>query len=208
MGASNFQNVLHGESVPTSVGQLVVLGRGSLHALDTDSLPFPTTIVTGWQEISDLLVNAAGCVLVDFDLENMAEQLHSNVHGWNRLTVVACSKNDSVANIALAIRSGCFSFLAKTTSAEGLRNVVDQAIQADLAEVIDGDSAFQMRQKTSLLTAREREVLTLFLEGSNTKAIAHKLDVSYQTIDKHRNRGLRKLEATSLVSLARRFPLT
>ncbi len=46
-------------------------------------------------------------------------------------------------------------------------------------------------------------MLKLFVEGQNTKVIAKQLGVSYQTIDKHRNRALKKMDVNSLIDLAR-----
>lgn len=64
-------------------------------------------------------------------------------------------------------------------------------------------SPCHLRSRLGTLTERELEVLKLFVAGQNTKVIAKQLGVSYQTIDKHRNRGLKKMHVNSLIELAR-----
>jgi DNA-binding CsgD family transcriptional regulator len=58
-------------------------------------------------------------------------------------------------------------------------------------------------QKFMLLTAREKEILLLIVQGLNSQAIADKLFSSKHTINTHRKNMLRKLECKSLTELLR-----
>ena len=84
----------------------------------------------------------------------------------------------------------------------------DKILQLCLANAIYQDSygnsaPSKMRRKFASLTKREREVIKLFLNGGNAKTIAKLLDVTVQTVDKHRNRALRKFGEQSIVRLYR-----
>jgi two-component system nitrate/nitrite response regulator NarL len=54
----------------------------------------------------------------------------------------------------------------------------------------------------ALLSAREREVLTLIAQGDSNKAIARKLDIAETTVKIHVQHILRKLQLTSRVQAA------
>ena len=53
------------------------------------------------------------------------------------------------------------------------------------------------------LTAREREVFHLMVEGLTTKEIARKLDISTKTAENHRSRVLAKLDVRNTAELVR-----
>ena len=57
------------------------------------------------------------------------------------------------------------------------------------------------RPPAGTLTAREREVLNLLVEGKNTKVIALLLRISTKTVEKHRVNILQKMEVESVVTL-------
>ena len=53
------------------------------------------------------------------------------------------------------------------------------------------------------LTPREREILRWVAKGETSKGIARELDISPQTVDSHRARLKRKLDARNLADLIR-----
>ena len=53
------------------------------------------------------------------------------------------------------------------------------------------------------LTAREREVFHLMVEGLTTKEIARKLEISTKTAENHRSRVLAKLDVRNTAELVR-----
>ena len=53
------------------------------------------------------------------------------------------------------------------------------------------------------LTAREREVLQLVVEGNSTNEIADLLSISVRTVDTHRSNLMRKLKLNSQIELVR-----
>lgn len=61
------------------------------------------------------------------------------------------------------------------------------------------------RPVTAALTAREREIAQLLVQGRTTKQIARSLSVSPRTIDAHRVRLLRKLKVNTPTELVSRL---
>ena len=59
------------------------------------------------------------------------------------------------------------------------------------------------RSPLATLTAREREIFELCIQGNPTAQIARQLSISPRTVETHRGRILRKLNAHSAVDLVR-----
>ncbi|WP_459557350.1 response regulator transcription factor [Lacunimicrobium album] len=51
------------------------------------------------------------------------------------------------------------------------------------------------------LSRREKEVVNLLMEGDSIKQIAHRLEISFQTVAKHRASAMQKLHAASMHQL-------
>lgn len=107
-----------------------------------------------------------------------------------------------------AVRSGAHGFLHKEISPEGLiralRGVVqgEAPISRDLASLmIDAlhglDERTRARERVSVLSAREREVLGFVAQGHRNKQIAHELTISEFTAKRHVQNILQKLELPS-----------
>ncbi len=59
------------------------------------------------------------------------------------------------------------------------------------------------KKQTDLLTSREVEVLQLIAEGRGNKQIAADLDISVKTVERHRQRLMKKLEIHDVAGLTR-----
>ncbi|MGB7345347.1 MAG: LuxR C-terminal-related transcriptional regulator [Pirellulaceae bacterium] len=156
----------------------------------------------------DVFANGlGGCVLIDFDTdrEEIVEQLRETFLAWKLVSVIACSKTDSGQSAMEAAKAGCVEFVALDNHEHSSNKAhrVDDAIERACRFDTEGqESPQQFRENLKTLTTREDEVLRFFINGMNTKVIAKQQSVSYQTIDKHRNRALRKMNCGSLVEFA------
>jgi len=81
---------------------------------------------------------------------------------------------------------------AKTELPERIRTVIQARTQCCDAQ-----------ERLSRLSTREKEVLNLVIQAKSNKEIAHELSVSPRTIENHRARILKKLEAGSAMALLR-----
>jgi DNA-binding NarL/FixJ family response regulator len=62
---------------------------------------------------------------------------------------------------------------------------------------------FLARQKLSILSQREMEVLRLIADGRSTKEIAYQMKMTFKTAVSHRTRLMKKLEAHETATLVR-----
>ena len=190
-------------SQSTTPATLIVLEQGELCR---SSLPRDLAIrvlrVSDWRQAEQISREIACSVLVDFDLnrDEAALRLPTPRNEWLRLSCIACSHDTSVRNIVKAMRTGYIDFVPKPIQADSLLMACHYACRIDST---GEHSPSRFRARLATLSDRELEVLKLFLDGRNTKMIAKQLGVSYQTIDKHRNRALKKLGISSLIDLAK-----
>jgi two-component system, NarL family, response regulator NreC len=102
-----------------------------------------------------------------------------------------------------AVRAGAVGFLLKDSPMAELMEAVTAIAQGRsffsaeaariLAAQLQGGRGVEDRYGS--LTAREREVFHLLIEGMSTKEIARSLDISTKTAENHRARVLAKLDA-------------
>lgn len=182
---------------------LIVLQQGELSAACLPAnLVIPVATAANWEDVDRISREGPCCVLVDLDLDSDAvlEQLASLQEDWIHLACIGCSRDTSVQKIVNAMRIGCVDFVSKPVQPGALMAACVNAFRVDSS---GEHSPSQIRERLTTLTDREFEVLKLFIEGQNTKVIAKQLGVSYQTIDKHRNRALKKMRVGSLIDFAR-----
>jgi two-component system, NarL family, invasion response regulator UvrY len=73
----------------------------------------------------------------------------------------------------------------------------------DLVGELEGGTSVPPDSAHDRLSPREREVMTMMLEGKRLKEIAAILDISVKTVTTHRARLMRKLAVSDNISLYR-----
>jgi NarL family two-component system response regulator LiaR len=119
-----------------------------------------------------------------------------------RVKVIALTSYSEARTIQDALKAGAIGYLLKNISPDELANAVRAAFkgQATLATeaaqaLVDHSREPQLEDYN--LTSRERDVLTLLINGMTNKEIAEKLVVSPSTIKTHVSNILQKLGASS-----------
>jgi two-component system response regulator DevR len=105
-----------------------------------------------------------------------------------------------------AIQAGASAYVSRTASAE----LLEQAVQAALAQERFIDPAVPPRGSRGKLTKRQREILQLLANGESTTVAARELDLSEETIKTHTKNALARLGArnrTHAVAIALRESL-
>jgi FixJ family two-component response regulator len=102
-----------------------------------------------------------------------------------------------------AIKAGAIDFLTKPFRKADLMAAIDAAIAQDCRVRAERAERTRLKHRHSCLTPREREVLPLVVGGLLNKQAAAKLGISETTLQIHRSRVMRKMEAESLAQLVR-----
>lgn len=146
-----------------------------------------------------------GCLLLDIfmpgmtglELQKVLNERHS------KIPVIILTGYGSVGMAVDAIKGGAIDFIEKPFENEQLLDSVWRAIEIDARN----RHALQLHagtiQRMEKLTAREREVMKLMVEGKSSKAIACLFGMSVRTCELHRARVMAKMEADSLADLVR-----
>jgi len=107
-----------------------------------------------------------------------------------------------------ALQAGANGYILKSQAAEDLIRAINE-VSAGKVYLSNGMSASELltslrkRRTTDVLTPRERQILKLVGEGKSTKEISKLLEISYKTVDAHRNHIMLKLDIHEVAGLVR-----
>jgi len=172
------------------------------HGFRVDAFADPRHFLAFIETLPD--EDAVACILLDIRMPEMSglevqEALRRSGCG---LPVVFISGHGDVPLAVEAMRRGAMHFLEKPFGPDALVAALNDALEraAQLrAHPIESDT--EARQRLASLTARERQVLDLAVEGMLNKVIADKLGISIKTVELHRSRVMAKMKAKSIAQL-------
>ncbi len=102
-----------------------------------------------------------------------------------------------------ALKLGAIEFLQKPCNDGELLKRIRRGLTLDMIQRAKHADIRAIQERLKRLSRRETEVLQLVVEGLVSKAIARRLDISCKTVDAHRAKIMRKMEAEGLAELVR-----
>jgi DNA-binding NarL/FixJ family response regulator len=130
----------------------------------------------------------------------------------SRAKILVLSMHESPGYVEEVLRAGASGYLLKDSASEELVQAIDAIRAGDsylspaiTQQVVDAlaHPADRPTSAVSVLSERERQVLTLIAEGLSSKEIARDLGVSLKTIESHRANLMDKLEIHKVSGLVR-----
>ncbi|MBI1369547.1 MAG: response regulator [Planctomycetes bacterium] len=172
--------------------------------MDSSSLPvkafasaeeFLKAMEPGWR----------GCLLLDVRMPGMSGLQLQGVLNERlfKLPVIILTGHADVPMAVRAMQGGAFDFIEKPCREEVLLSRVRAALQKDAADQEEVVSLGDLSSRYQTLSPREQEVMALVVEGHLNKQIGQMLGISMKTIEVHRGRVMKKMEAQSLADLVR-----
>lgn len=119
------------------------------------------------------------------------------------LPIVFITGHGDIPMSVRAMKAGAADFLPKPVKAADLRRAVSLALTRALHDHDRRQAYESILLRVSLLTPREREVMTLVVAGRLNKQIADELGTVEYTIKIHRRRVMDKMQAASVPALVR-----
>ena len=150
-----------------------------------------------------------GCVVLDIRMAGMSglECFDALTERGCTLPVVFITGHGDVPMAVSALKKGAFDFLEKPFNDLDLVDRVEKAIAFDADRQRAAADRDTIEARLATLTAREREVMELILEGHYNKVIADRLSISMRTVEAHRSKVFEKMRVRSAVELAQQLTL-
>ena len=148
---------------------------------------------------------ARGCLITDLRMPGMSG-LDLQVALTSRgaaLPVTFLTAHGGIPATVMAMRQGAEDFLIKPVLKHDLLAAVERALTRESAVWQTQARRRDLEARLSLLTPREKEVLTHILAGQLNKEIAADLGTSERTIKAHRASIMEKVQAHSPAELGR-----
>jgi FixJ family two-component response regulator len=151
------------------------------------------------------LPDVPSCVVIDVRLPHTSG-LELQVYLANlkiNLPVILMTGYGDIHMSVRAMKAGAVDFLTKPIRHQDLLDAVTTAIRFDQDRRDRASRISDLRGRYGHLTSRERQVAALVTSGLMNKQIAHELSISEATVKMHRSSAMRKLEAKTVVELAK-----
>ncbi|HAW30639.1 MAG TPA: DNA-binding response regulator [Planctomycetaceae bacterium] len=144
-----------------------------------------------------------GCLVLDIRIPGMSglelqEKLRER--GYD-IPVIIVSGYGDVPMAVRAMKAGAIDFLEKPVSDQVLLDYIQKGIETDIKNKQNRIQNQDLMERKELLTRREREVMEYVVAGFSSREIAGTLNVSFKTVEAHRAKIMKKMQARSVPKL-------
>jgi two-component system response regulator FixJ len=146
-----------------------------------------------------------GCIISDVRMPGMdGVELLRTLKATNcLLPVIVITGHADVTVAVQAMKSGAADFIQKPFESELILRLVRACLE-DNDDLVDASAKRdRVLRRIDSLTARERQVLEMIIQGASNKVIAANLDISPRTVEIYRANVMSKMRADSLSDLIR-----
>ncbi|CQH58529.1 MULTISPECIES: response regulator transcription factor [Yersinia] len=152
-------------------------------------------------------VTHPSCVLVDIRMPGKSGMavLEAIQARDSALPVIIMTGHGNIELCRRAFKGGALEFLTKPIDADVLIETISLALEQHEQALAAHRQQKGYQQLFSQLTAREREVAALIIQGETSKQIAHILSLSPRTVEAHRANIFAKLDVNSLALLIHHY---
>jgi len=145
------------------------------------------------------------CLVLDVRLPGLSGlELQSRMAELDReVPIIFITGHADVPTSVRAMKAGALEFLTKPFQDQELLQAISSALELDRLRRDRRAHQDELNALYGSLTSREREVMSLVVEGLANKQIADRLGTKEITIKVHRGKVMRKMGAHSLADLVR-----
>ncbi|MBS0362416.1 MAG: response regulator [Proteobacteria bacterium] len=172
--------------------------------LRSDGL-YPSGYSSAVEFLDALPTEARGCVISDVRMPGMdgVQLVRALKQMASPLPIILVTGHADVSVAVQAMKAGASDFVQKPYESEQILRLVRAALEEN-DEALDANARRnRVLSRIESLTARERQVLDLIMEGASNKLIASSLTISPRTVEIYRANVMSKMRADSLSELIR-----
>ncbi len=146
-----------------------------------------------------------GCLVLDVRMPGMTglDLQEKLVAVGECIPIIFVTGHGDVPACVRAMKAGAFDFVEKPVDGELLLELVRCAVDEESQSRRQQPCRREIRIRMEQLSRREREVMELLYEGKSMKKIATELEITVQTVAKHRTHVLKKMHVEGDAELAR-----
>ncbi|MGF6691781.1 two-component system response regulator FixJ [Metapseudomonas resinovorans] len=147
--------------------------------------------------------NSPGCVILDLAMPGLSGEqvLHKITKARLNLVVLILTGHATIDTAIKLIKAGAIDLIEKPFDNEQLLDKLSKLLAPAQAFFAKNILIADYQKRVSSLTPSERSVMDLLLTGMTSREIADHLHNSKKTIDIHRARIMKKMDAASLRDL-------
>ncbi len=148
-----------------------------------------------------------GCMVIDMNASGYNELCGPDGtirwDSWPPAIFTAVSPD--TAECVRLMKHGAVNVLIKPIDRQHLHKALNEALHRDEGQRLFQKELYEFQGRLDILTQREKQVLSLLINGMLNKQIAGELRVCEKTIKVHRGRIMRKMNSPSLILIARQM---
>jgi FixJ family two-component response regulator len=142
------------------------------------------------------------CLLVELALgRSTGLELQQRVLDRLEMPIVFMNRCPDVRSTVQAMKAGAFEFLTKPFADDVLLHTIREALEYSRAALRHLVQARALQARYESLSRREREVMSLVVNGRLNKQVGGQLGISEITVKAHRGKLMRKMQAGSFAEL-------
>lgn len=146
-----------------------------------------------------------GCIVLDVNLPelNGLDFFDAMRRQGVSLPVVFLTGYGDIPMTVRAMKAGAVDFLTKPLERGTFLNAINRALESDLEQRVERETATAVHERYESLTPREREVFAHVVAGRLNKQIAGDLNAAVRTVKAHRAHVMTKMRVRSVADLVR-----
>ena len=146
-----------------------------------------------------------GCLIADIRLPGMSglDLQKELAHRGYQLPMIFITAHGDIRMAVAAVKAGAVNFLEKPIDDALLVDSLRRALLREDAERAARGRAHELAVRLQRLTLREKEVMSLVIEGFSNAAIGDRLGISPRTVEHYRASVMEKMQARNLSDLVR-----
>lgn len=147
-----------------------------------------------------------GCIIIDIRMPEMSglELVHELNNRKNQMPIIIITGHGDIPMAVKALKMGVSDFLTKPFDDQYLLDQIHFLIKQRITHhpIIN---KLDTQKRLDSLSKREREVLELVVNGRMNKQISTELNIATSTVELHRSKVMKKMNAKTLGELIKMY---